>query len=64
MYLPRFGVEEWLNSHEKDAIYDIAGVSIDALTMEELFELSGVTSQEFFQQLITKKMDYGWIPKV
>ncbi|WP_422803990.1 aminotransferase [Streptococcus sp. FT1-106] len=61
MYLPRFGVEEWLNSHEKDAIYDIAGVSIDALTMEELFELSGITSQEFFQQLITKKMDYGWI---
>ena len=28
MKLPRFGVEEWLNVHEKSAIYDIAGVSI------------------------------------
>ena len=34
MKLPRFGVEEWLNVHEKSAIYDIAGVSIKALTME------------------------------
>ena len=25
MKLPRFGVEEWLNVHEKEAIYDIAG---------------------------------------
>ena len=25
MKLPRFGVEEWLNVHEKSAIYDIAG---------------------------------------
>ncbi len=30
MKLPRFGVEEWLNIHEKSAIYDIAGVSIKA----------------------------------
>ena len=37
MKLPRFGVEEWLNVHEKSAIYDIAGVSIKALTMEELY---------------------------
>ena len=49
MKLPRFGVEEWLNVHEKSAIYDIAGVSIKALTMEELFDLSGLfcpTSKE------------------
>ena len=26
MKLPRFGVEEWLNVHEKSAIYDIAEI--------------------------------------
>ena len=61
MKLPRFGVEEWLNVHEKSAIYDIAGVSIKALTMEELFDLSGLDKDGFFAQLLKKKMDYGWI---
>ena len=61
MELPRFGVEEWLNVHEKSAIYDIAGVSIKALTMEELFDLSGLDKDAFFAQLLKKKMDYGWI---
>lgn len=40
MKLPRFGVEEWLNVHEKNATYDIAGVSIAALSLEELFQLT------------------------
>lgn len=61
MKLPRFGVEEWLNIHEKSAIYDIAGVSIKALTMRELFDLSGLDKDAFFSQLLKKKMDYGWI---
>ena len=61
MKLPRFGVEEWLNVHEKSAIYDIAGVSIKALTLEELFDLSGIDKDAFFNQLLRKKMDYGWI---
>ena len=47
MKLPRFGVEEWLNVHEKSAIYDIAGVSIKALTMEELFDLSALIRKHF-----------------
>lgn len=61
MKLPRFGVEEWLNVHEKEAIYDIAGVSIDALTLQELFNLAGVLQEEFYQELLTKKLNYGWI---
>ena len=61
MKLPRFGVEEWLNVHEKSAIYDIAGVSIKDLTMRELFDLSGLDKDAFFSQLLKKKMDYGWI---
>lgn len=61
MKLPRFGVEEWLNSHEREAKYDIAGVSIDALTLQELFELIGESKEEFYQELFSKKLNYGWI---
>lgn len=61
MKLPRFGVEEWLNVHEKEAIYDMAGVSIDALTLQELFDLAGISQEEFYQELLTKKLNYGWI---
>ena len=61
MKLPRFGVEEWLNVHEKEALYDIAGVSISALTLEELFDLADQDLSTFFQELSRKKMDYGWI---
>lgn len=61
MKLPRFGVEEWLNVHEKSAIYDIAGVSIKSLTLEELLALAGVAPESFFADLLSKKLDYGWI---
>ncbi|HFI0166090.1 aminotransferase [Streptococcus suis] len=61
MKLPRFGVEEWLNVHETSAIYDIAGVSISALTLEELFGLSGTNPEDFYKKLQGTKLNYGWI---
>ena len=61
MKLPRFGVEEWLNVHETEAIYDIAGVSIDSLTLQGLFELTGISQEKFYQELSTTKLNYGWI---
>lgn len=61
MKLPVFGVEEWLNQHEKSAVYDIAGSSIASLTLEELFDLTQEQPQAFYQQLQQKPLDYGWI---
>lgn len=61
MKLPRFGVEEWLNVHEREAKYDIAGVSIEALTLQELFDLTGESKEKFYQELLSKKLNYGWI---
>ncbi|MGO0078171.1 aminotransferase [Streptococcus suis] len=61
MKLPRFGVEEWLNVHENSAIYDIAGVSISSLTLEELFALSGTNPEDFYEKLQGTKLNYGWI---
>lgn len=59
MKLPRFGVEEWLMSM-KNLLYDIAGVSIKALTMEEYLTCQALIKTPF-AQLLKKKMDYGWI---
>lgn len=61
MKLPRFGVEEWLNVHENSAIYDIAGVSISSLTLEELLALSGTNPEDFYEKLQGTKLNYGWI---
>lgn len=61
MKLPRFGVEEWLNVHEKNAKYDIAGVSIKSLSLDELFELTNTSAATFYKELGKTKLDYGWI---
>src|SRR5574344_676593 len=61
MKLPRFGVEEWLNVHEKNAKYDIAGVSIKSLSLDELFELTNTSAATFYKELGKAKLDYGWI---
>jgi aspartate/methionine/tyrosine aminotransferase len=56
-----FGVEEWLNTWEKSAKYDISQSSIDALTLKELCELDGTSIADFFERLSEVPMDYGWI---
>ncbi|MGT2925973.1 aminotransferase [Streptococcus cuniculipharyngis] len=60
MEIKAFGVEEWLNTWENDAIYDIAGSSIASLTLEEIFQL-GSGKEKLLSQLLPKKMNYGWI---
>lgn len=61
MEIPKFGVEEWLNTWENDAVYDIAGSSIASFTLEEIIEIGHLTKEQFFKQLLKKKMNYGWI---
>lgn len=61
MQLPIFGVEEWLNENERLTKYDIAGVSISSFTLNELFELTEINPSQFFQDLASKTLDYGWI---
>ncbi|CAM3914752.1 aminotransferase [Mesobacillus zeae] len=61
MKIANFGVEEWLNVWENDAIYDIAGSSIASFTLEEIISIDGTTPTEFFDGLLHKKMNYGWI---
>ncbi|MGL4662493.1 MAG: aminotransferase [Culicoidibacterales bacterium] len=61
MEIPHFGVEEWLNTWEKQAKYDISQSSIDALTLKELIELDGTKVKDYFEKRENELMDYGWI---
>lgn len=61
MDIQAFGVEEWLNIWEKDAVYDIAGSSIASLTLDEILEIGDTGKEVLLDQLFAKKMDYGWI---
>lgn len=61
MDIQAFGVEEWLNVWENDAIYDIAGSSIASMTLEEILNLGVPSKGELLQKLLEKKMNYGWI---
>lgn len=61
MKLPCFGCEDWLNVWENEATLDIAQSTISSFTLEELIEIGGKTNEEFFNELLKKKMNYGWI---
>lgn len=61
MEIQAFGVEEWLNVWENDAVYDIAGSSIASMTLEEILNLDPAGKDALLAELLQKKMNYGWI---
>lgn len=59
--IAKFGVEEWLNTWEKKADFDIAQSSIAALKFSELTALAGKSPAAFMQSIAEQELDYGWI---
>ncbi|KRL05809.1 transaminase [Liquorilactobacillus oeni DSM 19972] len=59
--IAKFGVEEWLNTWEKKARYDISQSSIAALTLKELAVLTDTNITVFLEKHAHKALDYGWI---
>lgn len=57
MKIDNFKVEEWFNKFEKDAVYDLADTCVESLTINELLDLSGESTNEVFSQ----KLNYGAI---
>lgn len=61
MKIANFGVEEWLNTWENLATYDISQSTVSSMTLEEILELEPDKGEKFLADLKGKKFNYGWI---
>ncbi|MCL2676937.1 MAG: aminotransferase [Streptococcaceae bacterium] len=61
MKVNAFGVEEWLNTWEKSATYDIAQSTISSMTLQEILNLEEDKGKKFLENLSREKFNYGWI---
>lgn len=61
MKIASFGVEQWMNSHETTARWNMAETCVDSLRVDELLELSGET-RAIVSRLLATKLTYGEIP--
>jgi len=58
MKIKPFGVEEWMNKYEMEAVYNIAETCVDSLTVEELLELSG-EKDKILKDITGMRVTYG-----
>lgn len=61
MDIKTFAVEEWMNTHEMEAVHNIAETCVDSLTVEELLDLSG-KKEEILAEIRGTRLTYGHIP--
>ena len=61
MNIKTFKVEEWMNEHEKTAIFNIADTCVNTLSLDGLFSLTNTNKYEFFEKISEKKLGYGYI---
>lgn len=59
MKIKPFKVEQWMNDYEVGARYNIAETCVDSISLDELFELSGVDKDLFWQELSSSRLTYG-----
>jgi len=61
MNIKPFAVEEWMNEYEENAKYNIAETCVNSVSLDELFELTGVSKEEFLDEFCSKRLTYGYI---
>jgi aspartate/methionine/tyrosine aminotransferase len=61
MKIRPFGVEEWMNAYENDAVTNIAETCVDSLSVEALLDLSG-RKEELLEEIRSLRLSYGDIP--
>lgn len=59
MQIKTFKVEEWMNEYEKYCRYDLGNTTVNTLSLDELFEITGENKSEFLNQLCAKPFGYG-----
>lgn len=60
MEIKPFKVEQWMNTYEMEAVYNLAETCVDSMTLRELLSLSG-EPEEFIREQLDKKLTYGHI---
>ena len=61
MKIKVFGVEQWMNEWETKCAYNVAETCVESITVKELLQMAGVTPEQITQDLMSKKLTYGWI---
>ncbi len=61
MKIKVFGVEQWMNEWETKCAYNVAETCVESITVKELLQMAGVTPEQMTQDLMSKKLTYGWI---
>ena len=60
MKIKDFLVEQWLNTYEDMAKYNIAETCVDSVSLNQLFELFG-NKEEILDKIINTRLTYGHI---
>lgn len=61
MHIDTFKVEQWMNTYENDAKYNLGETCIDSLTISELLDLCGKNRDEFLSSMADIRLTYGHI---
>ncbi|MGN0465394.1 MAG: aminotransferase [Lachnospiraceae bacterium] len=59
MIIKPFKVEEWMNKYEVGARYNIAETCVNSITLEELWQMTGIDGDEFWKEFCKKRLTYG-----
>lgn len=59
MKIKPFKVEEWMNKYEEGAKYNIAETCVNSITLDELWQLTGVDKTSFWEEFCRKRLTYG-----
>jgi aspartate/methionine/tyrosine aminotransferase len=60
MKIETFGVERWMDLHEKEAVNNVAETCVDSLTVRELLGLAG-EPQKIIEDIMNMRLTYGEI---
>ena len=59
MKIRPFYVEEWMNTYESGAKYNIAETCVDSISLDELWKMTGVDGVQFWKEFCRERMTYG-----
>lgn len=61
MKIKAFGVEEWMNEYEKEAVYNLGETCVKSLTVKELLDFQG-QGKKALEEIYEMQLTYGDIP--